>query len=524
MTEAAAQSDQSRKGLVRIGVTDPIKTVDVQQTTEDYLIPLNIYERLFDIQADEDGNSEVVNGLAEDYSVSGDGQTYSFTLRDDAYFSDGTKVKASDVAFTFARMLRPDVSVQTDFADMIRGADDVMAGKSDMPDGIRVLDDTHLEVELSEPFAGYIHLLAAPSCSILSEAFVTQTGSSYGSSAETTMGSGPYRVTEYEEDRVRLEQNPYYHCHEGEVLSASEAEILVLPPALLDQSFREGVLDLLDMNMINPDAEQRYFTSDEWSDCLVSRSRVEIQYLMMNMDKGLMKDIRIRQAVQMAIDREDILKELYGESGGSLSDGIFPRGLIGYSEENQGWLKYDPDKARELISQVRGADEIRVELAVNSESSSRRLTLMEMIRQDLSEVGLNAVIVSYDSKSFGYLRRAGEITVYSGEWGADYNDPDNFIYTFFGDRGKTLMRSSNFADDEVFQRISDARSIQEEDARMEEYADLERVLIQDEAVWVPLFSSNHYFVLGSRVESFRPFWAGWSSLYLRDLVLKEEYR
>ena len=99
------------KGLVRIGLTDPVSTMDVQKTTEDYMIPLNIYERLFDIKADADGNSEVVNGLAREYAVSEDGRTFLFTLREDAYFADGTKVKASDVAFTFSRMLSMKESV-----------------------------------------------------------------------------------------------------------------------------------------------------------------------------------------------------------------------------------------------------------------------------------------------------------------------------------------------------------------------------------------------------------------------------
>ena len=512
------------KGLVRIGLTDRVSTMDVQRTTEDYMIPLNIYERLFDIKADADGNSEVVNGLAREYSVSEDGRTYLFTLREDAYFADGTKVLASDVAFTFSRMLSLEESVQTDFADMILGADEVMRGEADMPEGIRVLDDTHVQVELSEPFAGYIHLLAAPSCSILSESFVTKAGDSFGDSAETTVGSGPYMVTTFGEERITLEKNPYYHCHDGEELSVSKAEVLILPPALMDQTFREGGIDLLDTNLINPDAEQEYLSSKEWSSHLVARSRVEIQYLMLNLEEGVLKDVRVRKAVQMAINRDRLLEELYGGIGGILTDGIFPKGLIGYCEENQGWLKYDPEEAKRLIGEVPGSDEFTLELAVNSQNNTRRLTMMEMIRQDLNEVGLNTVIVSYDSDSFMYLRKAGELMAYSSEWSADYNDPDNFIYTFFGNREKTLYRSSNYADEEIFRRINNARAIQDEEKRMAEYAGLEQVLIQDEAVWVPLLSSDHFFVLGSRLESFSPFWAGWSSMYLRDIVLKEENR
>ena len=73
-------------------------------------------------------------------------------------------------------------------------------------------------------------------------------------------------------------------------------------------------------------------------------------------------------------------------------------------------------------------------------------------------------------------------------------------------------------------RIAAARTLQDEKERLAEYAALERTLIRDEAVWVPLFSTEHLFVPGDRLESFTPFWAGWGSLYLKDVVLKPEER
>lgn len=510
----------AEEGLLRIGLADPVSTMDIHKTTEDYLVPLNIYERLFDIRVNEDGTTEVTNGLAEAYTVSEDGLTYHFTLRSDACFSDGSSVKASDVAFSFARMLSLPGSVQTDFADMILGAGKVMSGKEEMPEGLRVLDDTNLEITLDEPFAGYIHLLAAPSCSILSEAFTLEAGTRYGSSCQDTMGSGPYMVTEYTKECITLEKNPYYHCHDQEVLSVSKAEILTLQPALMDQTFADGGLDILDTNFINPDVVKKYVESEKWSSRLVSRSRVEIQYLMLNMEEGVLKNPRIRKAIQMAIDREEILDELYDQSG-RLVDGIYPRGLIGYCEDNQGWLQYDPEEAKRIISDIPGAGEIRLELAANSENNTRKLAMLELIRQDLSDAGLNVSIVSYDADSFLHLRKAGKLMAYTGDWSADYNDPDNFIYTFFGSRQKTLQRSSNFANEEIIGRISKARTLQDVNARAQEYAELEKILVRDHAVWVPLFSTNHLFVLGERVESFSPFWAGWSSMYLKDVTLKK---
>ncbi len=521
--EGSGGSAVVEPGLVRIALSDPVDTMDVHQNTADYMMPLNIYERLFDIRVEADGSTSLAKGLAADWSVSEDGLRYRFTLREDAFFSDGTPVRASDVAFTFTRMLALPESRQTDFADMIRGAEAVMVGETEVLEGIRVLDDRNLEITLSEPYAGYLYQLATPSCSILSERCVTEAGENYGLSAEHTLGSGPYMLTEYGKDRITLERNPFYHCRDGEELSVNRAEFLVLPPALIDKMFRNGELDLLDVNRVNPEIVESVYGAPEWQARMISYPRVEIQYMMLNLETPPLNDLRIRKAVQMAIDRQKILDELFNGEG-RLVDGIYPKGLIGYSEENQGWLKYDPEEAAALVSQEPGAAEVRLELAANSQSELRTLRMLEMIRQDLEAVGLNVSVVSYDDESRMYLRREGALMAYTGEWSADFNDPDNFIYTFFGSRAKTRARSGNYSDEAVMGRIAGARTIQDPEARLAEYAELERILIREEAVWVPLFSTVHSFVLGERLERFTPFWAGWGSLYLKDVVLKPEYR
>ena len=520
--EAQSNSGEVEAGLVRIAVSDEISTLDIHQNTEDYMVPLNIYERLFDIQVEEDGSTRLVKGLAEDWSTD-DGLSYDFTLREDAYFSDGSPVTALDVAFTFTRMLALPESRQTDFADMILGAEDLMEGKTTKLAGIQVRDDKHFTITLKEPYEGYLYQLATPACSILSQRFVIKAGKAYGRSAETTMGSGPYQVTEYTNFKVVLERNPYYHCREGEELSVNRAEFLILPPALIDRMFRQGELDLLDLNRVNPETVETIYNSSEWEERMIIRNRVEVQYMMLNLETPPLNDLRIRKAVQMAINRQKILEELFNGDG-TLLDGIYPRGLIGFSEDNQGWLQYNPEAAAKLVSQVPEAEEFRIELAGNSQSEIRTLRMVEMIRSDLNAVGLNVSVVSYDDDSRMYLRREGVLMAYTGMWSADFNDPDNFIYTFFGSRAKTRNRSSNYSDETVLSRVAEARTIRNQADRMAEYAALEKLLVQDEAVWVPLFSTEHKFILGERLADFTPFWAGWGDLYLKDIVLKPEAR
>ena len=514
---AGPSSAEVEEGLFRVGLAESIDTMDVHRTSSEYVVAINAFERLFDIRQNEDQTTELVPGLAKDYSMSKDGKVYTFALRDDAFFSDGTPVRASDVAFTFSRMLSLPDSMQTDFADMILGADAVMAHETDTPKGIRVLDDTHVEITLSEPFAGYIYQVATPSCSILSEKCVRESGDKYGTSPETTVGSGPYMVTEYDSKKgLTLELNPYW---KKEQPSVKKARFLVLDPALMDAGFQKGELDLLDLEEIHTDTIKSVYKTGKWKDRLVSKGCVETNYLMMNLKARPLDNIRVRKAVQLAINRQKIIDELY-DGEGTLVDGIYPRGLHGFSEENQGWLKYDPEAAKRYLKRAGKDVRARIELAADSTSGMRELNLLNMIRQDLQAVGLEVSIVSYDPESWMYLRTHGKLMAFCSVWSADYNDPDNFIYTFFGSREKTLRRSGNFAEKDVMNRIVRARTIRDDDKRMAEYAALESLLIRDKALWVPLFSTNHLFVLGDRVKSFVPFWAGWNSIPLKDVVMK----
>ena len=507
-------------GVLRLAMPDAVSTMDVHKTSEEYLIPLNVYERLLEVTVNEDGSTELTKGLAEDWSLSADGLTYSFTLRPDAYFSDGTPVKASDVAFSFTRMLSLPESVQQDFANMILGADAVLNGETDTLEGIRVVDDRHVQITLSEPLAAYLSVLATPSCSVLSEKNVTESGAAFGTSAEQTVGSGPYMVTELTSDKVTLEKNPYYHSRAGEELSAERVEISIMDPALIDRSFQAGELDILDAAYVNPDVVENVYKTDAWKDRLISQGSMEIHYLMLNVAEPPLDDVRIRQAVQMAIDRQKLLDELYGGDG-ELTDGIYPRGLIGFCEENQGWLPYDPEQAAKLLKEAAGEKTVSLEIAASSETNIREMNMLEMIRQDLEAAGFNAAIIIYDDATRLALRKAGELMVSKGEWGADFNDPDNFIYTYFGSREKTRYYSGNYADETVLNRVARARTIRDEAQRLAEYAALEKRLVREEAVWVPLFSTEHLFVLGERVGRFTPFWAGWRDLYFKDVVLKQ---
>ena len=127
-TEAAASTGAAADGSLHVAMNTDIQTMDVHKTNNDYMVPLNIFDRLFEIKTNADGSTELEKSLVEDYTVSDDGLTYDFTLRSGVTFSDGTPLTANDVKYTFTRMLALPDSVQTDYASAIAGAEAVMDG------------------------------------------------------------------------------------------------------------------------------------------------------------------------------------------------------------------------------------------------------------------------------------------------------------------------------------------------------------------------------------------------------------
>ncbi len=523
-SEAASSTSASADaGTLRLAWTSDIQTLDVQTTSANYMIPMNVFDRLFEIQLNDDGTTELVPSLVKEYTVSADGLTYQFTLRDDVKFSDGTPLTASDVEFTLVRLLALDTSVNTDFASCILGADELIGQEGysydDKVEGIEVTDDTHLTVTLAYPFAGFLYELATPAGCIYSRAAVEAAGDDYGNDYTAAIGSGPYVITGWTRDSsLTLALNENYW---GEEPSVKNVDIQIVPDAsTINMMFQNGEIDILDCDDLDSSVvESTYKTT--YADQIVSANRLATTYLIMNENDQYLSDVNVRKAVQLAIDRQSILDTVYSGDG-ALCDGIYPKGLIGYSEENQGWLTYDPDAAKKLLEDAGYADgEIKMELASDSSASSSVSLVLQMVQANLQAIGIDASIVSYDEASWLALRKSGEMNSFVATWTADFNDPDNFIYTFFGNAEKSKIRSINYYDEATMERVEAARAITDEDERLAEYDALEKKIVEDDAAWVPLFGRTHLFVVSDRIAKFVPHWAGYSDFNVVGVTLAE---
>ena len=507
--------DVDTTGYLIAALNADIQTADVQKTSKDYEVPFNIFDRLVDVEVDADGNSKIVPSLAESWDISDDGLEYTFHLRQGVKFHNGNDFTAEDVAYTFHRMLTVEGGVNTEFIDQIKGADELLAGETDTLEGVEVVDDYTIKVTLKEPFAGFLASISSLGVSIYDSEATEAAGDQFGMDPAVTVGTGPFEFASWSfNNQLVLTRNEDY----WKGASGLPGVVIKIIPDTETQSmmFESGELDILDLDYA-ADSVDRF--TETYPDQIVQGPRVGIVYFTMNFNKEPFQDVRVRKAVQMSIDRQAILDALYGGRG-QVEQGIFPHGLIGFNPDQEE-IKYDPEAAKALLAEAGYADGFDMEIAADSSASDTMTMALEIVSDQLAEVGIRAEIKNYDESTWLETRKSGELGSFMSTWSADYNDPDNFIYTFFGNEEKTRIRSINYPDTEVMERVAKARTIVNEDERLAEYKALEEKIIHEDAAWVPMFSRLHLFAVSKRVQGFAPLWSGLSDQLFYNISLSE---
>lgn len=491
-------------GFLNVALNSDIQTADIQKTSKDYEIPINIYDSLCKIKVADDGTSSIQPCLAEKWDVSPDGKEYTFYLRKGVKFHNGEELKASDVKYTFERMLTVTGGTNSEFLDQIQGADELFNGTAKDLEGFQVIDDYTFKITLKEPYAGFLACLATPAVSIYNEKATEAAGDQFGLDPSLTVGTGPFKFASwtYNDQLVLVRNDDYFQGP-----SKLPGVVIKIVPDTETQTmmFESGQLDLLDMDFVTEQVDR---FEKSYPDQMVSGPRLGITYFAMNEKIKPFDNVKVRKAMQMAIDRQTILDTLYGGRG-QLENGIFPHGLIGYNPDLPA-IQYDPEGARALLAEAGYPNGFTMEISADMSASDTTNMALEIIKEELAQVGINANIKNYDESTWLDTRKSGDLSTYLSTWTADYNDPDNFIYTFFGSPEKTMNRSLNYPDTQVMDRVVKARNILDQDQRMKEYNALEEKIVDEDAAWVPMFSKLHLFAVSKRVQNYKVPWNGLS--------------
>lgn len=430
-------------------------------------------------------STDVVPNLAERFEANDEATEFTFYLRKDVKFHDGTPLTASDVKYSFERVLNPDTgsSLGWVFADaLITGAREFAAGEADEVSGIEVIDDHTIKISLDGPYSLLLHHLSMPAAHVVPEHIASELGEDFSSNP---VGTGPFIF----ESRVRdsnlvLKANKDYFAGAPKI---DGVEYRIITESLIRwEEFMAGNLHSSGI----PDAIFPQVMADEsMADQIVSRAELATFYWAMNQRFEPFQDIRVRRAMAMAIDREAILAGPYNGKD-VLANGPIPPGLAGYVGHDS--IEYDPEGAKALLAEAGYGDGFEVEIW--STTAETTVAANELIQFFLGEVGVDVTINQVD---FGTMIDAainGRASALLLSWYADYADAYNFLHPLYVASGAQRYAYSN---DEVTALVEKAAATADFDERMPMYQEIEKLIVED----IPVVYLRHPVVYSAEAKN-----------------------
>ena len=426
-------------------------------------------------------DAKVTPALATRWEVSRDGRRYTFHLRPGVTFHDGTPLRAEQVVHSFERALDPRTRGGRGWPLYpIAGARDFADGKARTIRGLTVLDDSTLRIQLDTALAIFPKLLAMPVASIVPDSTPPDFG-------EHPVGTGPWRLVRWKhDDYVLFARNPRYWDHPPAMDSLM---IRIVPePSTAVAEFEAGNVDLLYV----PEAEtSQWEQTDERKALLVSAPALRLWYVAINTTRGPLKDVRVRRALNYAVDVGTILERLVGGRG-RLAAGVIPPALDGADTTRRPY-GYDPAGARQLLAQAGYPNGFDVELWVGQDETFQRVA--QSIQAYLAAVGVRAKIVQRDNASAREAARNGETDLILKDWYADYPDGEDFLYPLLDGATRGVGGNVSFYANPAFDRlVSQARTTQDDAQRAALYERADSIAFA-EAPMIYLFFYNELYAV-----------------------------
>jgi ABC-type transport system substrate-binding protein len=268
-------------------------------------------------------------------------------------------------------------------------------------------------------------------------------------------------------------------------------------------------------------AAEFFYHGAKYQSRLFHVPRIGITYIALNESIEPLNNVKVRKAMQLSLNRPILLAGVYGGRG-SVENGIFPHGLYGYNPDLPE-IPFDPEQAEKLLAEAGYPEGFDLTVGVKSSSTRWEMSVLRLAVSMWEKIGIRAKINVMDEADFMGDRKSGKLACYTALWTADFNDPDNFIYTFYGNRENTTFRSLCYPREDIMERIRQARTISDPEQRIEEYQDLERIIVQEDAAWIPLYSRERYYVTSERLKGIQSSWNGSVKNMYREMSIVEEY-
>ena len=478
---AEAEKPVKEKVLV-LGYDRDAELLDTIETAwySDSLI--YIHDRL--VSRDYDFHYEP--GLAESWDVSKDGLVWTFHLRKNVSFHDGKPFKAEDVKWTIDTIKDPDT------ASPFRA--DLEAIKE-----VTIKDEYTVDIVLNYPFPNLLFNLSTTAASIHQVDAYKKYGDDYGT--KVVIGTGPYKLAEWiKGDKIVLEKNPEYNWGPEWMSNTGPALIdKIIFRTVPDENTRLMELEVGGIHILRDVPAMYVEKLKQVADLKVIQGPATmLGYLAYATDKKPFTDVRVRRAINYAVNREDIVKFVM-RGVGEVAYGYLPPALKDeyYEDSEKIAYKYDPEKAKALLAEAGYPNGFKVTLSADNSSKSSKLA--EVLQNQLKEVGITAEIRLYDSSSYTAMLKEGKQELFIRE----YSWPNADILDWFLKSTQApYPNHSRWIDKTTDDLLINASRMPTWDERAQGYKEAQKYLIE-QAVWCPIYIPDRIFAVRKEVKNFK---------------------
>ncbi len=531
-TQAAPAAKQNLR--IPIGATD-FSTLDpalVQSATDAQTI-----QTIFTGLVSLNDKVQVVDQLAQSHQISSDGLTYTFTLRPNLKFSDGTPLTSKDIAYSINRTLLPATKSQVAYyLNLIKDYDKIIAGKIStiIGDSLLTPDDSTLKIIISKPAAYFLNALTYPVTYPVEEKLITQYGTNWTDHLNLGGGDGPFKVVSYSHSTGVTEvPNPNYY---GAPTKLQKLQFLQSgDSATTLKAYLNGQFD---QSLVIPPAD---LPTDRTRKDFISAPLLVIRYITMNYLTKPFDNIHIRQAFALATNK-DVLATDVLKGAVVPTNHLVPQGMPGYNTSLKGisgtGTSGSSTLAKQLLQQGLQEEHMTtlppITYTYYTDSASVVAVSQALVQMWQTNLGVTVKTqpILFDKLldlTNASINNPKGLQMWILGWQADYPDPQDWLSTFFAKGGADNLinygqNNNSYAAEQlaVQQELNQADVDLNNTTRLQSYADAEQKIVNDVG-WIPLYQSAENYLQNPKIANYAKSYADpqgtiepmdWANIYV----------
>jgi oligopeptide transport system substrate-binding protein len=481
--------------LQRGSAADP-ESLDPHKTSTTY--EADLLRDLFTGLMTQDKDAKVIPGAAESYTMSADGKTYTFKLRADGKWSDGSPVTAKDFVFSLQRLVNPETA--SEYAYMLApvvNAEDITAKKMKIEDlGVKAIDDLTFEVQLKAPTPYFLEMLTHQATYAVSKANLAAHPTDF-TKPGNLVSNGAYVLAEFvPNDHIKLVKNDKFF----DAANVKIDTVNYIPNEDRGAAVKRFEAGELDMYGDLP-TEQLVDLRTKFGDQIKIGPFLGTYYYAFKTTKKPWDDVKLRHAISMAIDRDYLAEKVWGNSM-IPAYSFVPPGIAGYDGSYLDYAKMSQldreDAAKKVLTEMGYTAEKPLKMEIRYNTSENHKNVAIAIQSQLKPLGVEVTMVNTDTKThYGMLEQHGDFDIARAGWIADYKDPENFLAVCKTGTGNNYAEYSNKDFDAL---LAKAAAEPDAAARMKALTEAEAIGVARDLCVVPLLYYSSHNIVSSKLK------------------------